>query len=370
MENATNNTTSSSTSNNNNYQLAIRCFWTCCSIPADIVSGVQVAAWKKMVLVQCLRRKCTDDMGLDQLSLPLALPKKAPNSLLQLIQNAIQMVESGGSSTSSSTRAAGASSGGTLQQALQLQPQQQQQYVQPDGELSFEGGAAAAVDEPEVVMVVEPSSSEQGQSTSEQPQQQQQQEQEQRPRRQQQQGNVPASYSLLPYIRLVRAFVTIQRSDFDALLEQHKSMLLQDGNVDVAYQCQTALLHRHLYQLSNVYSVIPLPKLASLLELSNSDSDNNDQLSVLQNLLLHVSMEQAWDVQVDLENNMVIFPPRPPPRTAPSQDEILRLTYMVRNLDVDIACSNKYANIMRKEKNKTAAEAAAEAVGPRGVEDV
>jgi hypothetical protein len=47
------------------WKWAVRCFWTCLSIPSDGISAVVIVAWKKLVLCQCL------------LSTPTSLPPAA-----------------------------------------------------------------------------------------------------------------------------------------------------------------------------------------------------------------------------------------------------------------------------------------------------
>ena len=61
----------------NDWKMAIRCFWTCLSIPGDIVSAIAISAWKKMILVQCLEQS---DKPINATT-PLLTPKAASPAL-------------------------------------------------------------------------------------------------------------------------------------------------------------------------------------------------------------------------------------------------------------------------------------------------
>ena len=54
-----------------NWKWARRCFWTCLSIPSDMVSAIAIAAWKKLVLVHC--RTWVDVPGRQQSAMPSPL---------------------------------------------------------------------------------------------------------------------------------------------------------------------------------------------------------------------------------------------------------------------------------------------------------
>jgi hypothetical protein len=58
--------------------MAHRCFWTCLTIPAEVNSKIQIEAWKKVVLVQCLLADSTT-------STSTRLPKVMPNALGRLL---------------------------------------------------------------------------------------------------------------------------------------------------------------------------------------------------------------------------------------------------------------------------------------------
>jgi hypothetical protein len=58
--------------------MAHRCFWTCLTIPAEVNSKIQIEAWRKIVLVQCLLE---DSMT----STSTRLPKVMPNAMSRLL---------------------------------------------------------------------------------------------------------------------------------------------------------------------------------------------------------------------------------------------------------------------------------------------
>jgi hypothetical protein len=57
----------------NDYVMAHRCFWTCLTVPAEIVCKIAIDAWKKLVLVQCVMN---EGLGKDanKMTLPNAMP--------------------------------------------------------------------------------------------------------------------------------------------------------------------------------------------------------------------------------------------------------------------------------------------------------
>jgi len=54
--------------------LAHRCLWTCLSIPGNVCSRIMMEAWKKLVLVQCLKHRVSIPDQTVQVSLPANVP--------------------------------------------------------------------------------------------------------------------------------------------------------------------------------------------------------------------------------------------------------------------------------------------------------
>ena len=64
------------------YQLAVRCLRTCLCVPADAVSVIALAAWKKLVLIQTLLQSHLANAK------PMTLPQTTPSVFTRYIQNA------------------------------------------------------------------------------------------------------------------------------------------------------------------------------------------------------------------------------------------------------------------------------------------
>lgn len=69
-----------------NWTMAVRCFYACLSVPGEIVSAISLAAWKKLVLVQCIIQ--ADRMISTGAAGPLQLPKGAPKALSKFLSTA------------------------------------------------------------------------------------------------------------------------------------------------------------------------------------------------------------------------------------------------------------------------------------------
>jgi hypothetical protein len=161
------------------------------------------------------------------------------------------------------------------------------------------------------------------------------------------------------YMELVQAFCKVDRKAFERLVWEHSSLFTNDGNVGIVAQCQSELIRRQVFQLSRIYSTIPLEQLSAELELPTEQ---------VQTLLLQISIDKVWAIQ--MEEGMVVFPKLTEQSTAEDgQDleELVHLTKTVQKLDVNIAASSKYQAFVRRENNAKNSEGKGV---PRGVEDV
>jgi hypothetical protein len=68
------------------WSAAVRCFWTCLSVPADYAPPTAIASFKKLVLVQCLLM--CNDLETDRVTAPLALPEVTPTAVSRLVNSA------------------------------------------------------------------------------------------------------------------------------------------------------------------------------------------------------------------------------------------------------------------------------------------
>lgn len=302
----------STSANEKQWNQALRSFSTCLIIPAEAVSAIQIAAWKRLVLMRCLLHASLVDMEAEAV---LAVPKVTSACLARLINAAILNTaeeEEGKRMNAEDT---------DIVHVVELIPQSSMDY-------GMESPSLPAV-----------------------------------PKR---------GEDVCCYVRLVRAFLAVDRTLFNKILKEHESVYSRDGNLGLVHQCLDALLERQIYQLSSVYSSISLDRLGDIMQL---DHDS------LHRLLIHLSMDRGW--AVDIRSGYVFFPALPPlPETGSTAEEVLQLAYMTRNLDASIASSAKFTQIRKKKESSAIpiadttsavrgySRAMEEIRGPRGVEDI
>lgn len=138
------------------------------------------------------------------------------------------------------------------------------------------------------------------------------------------------------YKQLVHAFMEIDRTAFAQLAQEHAALLVEDGNAGLVRRVNTALLHRHVYELSQVYSSVSLSQLAADLGISFSD---------LSALLVHLQTEKRWPVQwrqdegsldgtVELPSSLPVWPS--PEDSHAVNQELSALTHMIQIFHVSM----------------------------------
>jgi hypothetical protein len=314
-----------------NWKLAVRCFWTCLSVPAEVVSAVAIAAWKKMVLVQFLIQ--SDAVKLTSAML-MATPAAAPSCLGRFLTLASSVKNNpavGGiaGNDNNDNDNNNNTAGGREQRQRQHQPEQVMNMVEGT---SSEGSAMS-------------SSSVIGHD----------------PRQQTQNANANNGLGVHVYTELIHAFVKIDKHLFHRILQKHGAQFAADGNVGIVAQCEAELVRRQVYELSRIYAVISLEQLSAMLELP---------VDQVQTLLLQLSIDKKWKIQME-DDGMVVFPKLGAEHSsvedAKDVEELIQLTKVVQKLDVNIASSSKYHTFVRRENSAKSSEGKG---GPRGVEDV
>lgn len=292
-----------------NYKLAVRCFRTCLCIPSEVVSAIAVAAWKKLVLVECLlQADCTVAE-----TLPTALPKPTPVCLSRYINHAL---------TSKTADGRGGSSKAAPMGAAAAAP-----YPNED--------ASAAI----VHMVGRLETGEGSRGITD--------------------------ASRLPFLgcavygKLTQAFVNMDKEGLAQVLAEQQRLFTWDGNLGLARQVETELPRRQIYSWSRVYSSIGLSDLAGLLGLSVDD---------LRPLLLQVTIAKEWPIHISEEGQMVTFPKMEPILDDHASQDLLALAKLVQKLDATLSASSKFMSMARKAEATTQDGKAGG--GPRGVEDV
>lgn len=287
-------------------RLAIRCFWTCLSIPGEAVSAIQIAAWKKMVLVQCLR---LSEQGYVSDSLdPLAFPKAASERMNRLINL-----------------------------ALSMQPPNTSNEAEDDPEIVHMVEATAPVGDEDDLVEADGAGTDKTDTKKSQ------------------------ATTMSLYGHLAKDFVSVDRAAFSRTVEENRNVFVEDGNLGMVQQCQQALIRRQICQLSSFYSVISLQRLAEMLNMDEG---------VIKCLLLKLAVDHAWEIGIQEtdQGTIVTLPPFSANDAASSASDMMELALLVRDLDVSIATSSKYASIVQKENNKHGREKSSRHFA-KGIED-
>lgn len=292
---------------------AVRCFRTCLTIPSECVSAIAVAAWKKLVLIQCLLQS---HLPVDQTTVK-SLPGPTPNCLSRFINGSVSESKNTGATGPAPTASAVA--------------------------------AAAPEDATSIVHLVD--SLETGDSET---------------RGDDRSSKFP-SMGVASYLTLVKSFVEMNPASFSVNLQEATRLLTADGNMGLARQVESELPCRLLYAWSRVYSSISLTDLAGLVSVSVEE---------LQHLLVRVTIEKEWPIQVSTDGQMVSFPSMEPVLLDASNasEDLLTLAKLVQKLDATLSTSNKFMSLSRKEisgqQSDSSKSAPSAASGPRGVEDI
>lgn len=334
------------------WNLAVRCFWTCLSIPAvsdaNAVSAISVAAWKKLVLVQCIQTSSH--------VLPTSSPTTTSSSSSKSSSSTVVVHGGGNAALSSSVQLATPKemAAGLSRFLSTAKPPLGSHSLKSETSSSspiaspLRPGTTEPDDPPDAMHFVEV------------------------------EGEMPANHNddddtvngtgrytslgVYVYTELVKAYAAIDRSTFDAIVQEHARLFREDGNLGLVRRVDTALIHRQVYEMSTIYASIAQDQLAAELGLST------EQLQLVLSQLLVVAEKNAWPVTI--QDNVVIFPKAPPlpdVDAAATTTELVQLTKTVELLDVAIASSSTYSTALHKE---LAALEREKSGGPRGVEDV
>jgi hypothetical protein len=299
----------------NDLQLAVRSFWTCLSIPSEIVSAIAISAWKKLVLVQALTNVADTATTASSsstsstfyntkgaLGSAFAVPKAMPSCINRFLNSAFEQNQTG---TSSSVTG----SSGREQPESPYRPPPEEEEAMMHVVESMEGESALL-----------PPQAQQGP---------------------QPQGVSAALFPFLGvkvYRDLVKAYMDADRNLFTELLQQHQQFFFQDGNWGLVQQVQTSLAKRQVYLFSRMYSVLSLDLLSQYVGMD---------AHALQLVLLELASERSWAIQVQ-DGAVVQFPKLAAYTMLPNQQdaatpfELMQLVQMVQELDVTVASSTRY----------------------------
>mmetsp|Transcript_28536 Transcript_28536/g.69164 ORF Transcript_28536/g.69164 Transcript_28536/m.69164 type:complete len:487 (+) Transcript_28536:362-1822(+) len=166
-----------------------------------------------------------------------------------------------------------------------------------------------------------------------------------------------AQEAVASYMSLVDAFAQRDKTKFEDVIKDKEATFTEDRNMGLVHQCLTQLIHNQVVHLSNMYSVVPVSKVVSILGLENE--------SQVPNILL----ESKVPCQIQ-EDGMVVFEDIVTQKDPSLVDfaEWMELLEKVQQLDISMVTSAKYHALLQKENaNRKDAPAVG---GPRGVEDL
>jgi hypothetical protein len=330
-----------------NWAMARRCYWTCLSVPADdVVSSIAVAAWKKLVLVQC--RTMLLEPRNHRASHPLNLPKAVPLCFSRFLNDALSRTggASGGgaaTSSSSSTSAMAFFPGSSTATSSSSQMALDAAYSAAQ-EGGGRGGGLLGEEYPDLMHMVEAGSDNEGGPAD--------------PARR---AEAAAEFGVRAYGDLAGAYANLDQALFQTKMVEHESIFRRDGNLGLVRQCFEQLLRRQVVFWSRVYSAISSTDLASAVKVPV------DKLSAI---LLGLSNEVSWPIQV--RDGIVHFPPVPKSATTtplPSHEELIQLARLAQELDANVEASPKYLSLSKRLGPSLRTEAR-QASGPLGIEEM
>ena len=317
--------------------MAARCFRTCLCVPAEVVSAIVVAAWKKLVLVQCLRHVDATEPQ------PTTSPDPTPTCVSRYLQAAIPE-----SVTKTSKSSSGAATTTTAAAATT-------NHRGADGTPASAAAGAPPPEDASATILHLVDNLETGESTSSR-----------------QRSSKYPYLGVAVYAAIARAFVDMDSVALQQQLQSHSRLLSADGNTGLAHQVAQALPRRQLVSWSRIYSSISLQALAELLHVT---------VPVLSQLLIQVTLAKEWPIQVSADGHMVTFPrldDTPSATTtmnsSPSSDnameELVTLAKLVQKIDATLSASSKFVSLARKESSSGGGGSGPSSSGPRGVEDI
>jgi PCI domain len=278
---------------NDAHMHAIRCFWTCLSIPsntaANAVSAVAIAAYKKLILLQALsplgilhtsmveisndrgnNSKPADDRNNDNSVASVILPPDT--SMSTSSYSSIDEI----SATNPFSKPTKEMSNDLLRFISQAKPSESVPLSTSDrypitmrSNIRGNDGMAATTHD---VHTMDTSSVSNGPEIGTH-----------------QSNRMYPHLGVHGYKQLVQAFVKVDRRTFDLMVQEYQDVFMKDGNFGLIRRLSNALYYRQIYVISRTYSTIPM------LRLCNEMNVSIDQLR----LLLHnLEMHLSWPVQV------------------------------------------------------------------------
>jgi hypothetical protein len=307
---------------NDDLELAHRCFWTCLCVPADVSSKIAVEAWKKLVLVQCL----------------LFEPSSPDAAAAASTDFSMSLSKSKSSSSASNIRVPSCMPN-CLSRILGTNNKDQHQAS---------------------IISMMPSSRQAPLSLRHQPAKSSQPEQQQQSSSSGKQPKEDEKINPIDcYTEVFKAFHDRDRDKLEKLEREHMEVWTQDGTLGLLHQVHGALIKCQVLHLAQIYSVVPLSKLATALKVDGGEAQ-----------VTRILLQTNVPCEID-DTSMVTFLPKPhKPATLDEIPEWMNLLEMVQKLDVAIGTNPRYLSLMKKEASAAGGDDSAAASGPRGVDDL
>lgn len=151
------------------------------------------------------------------------------------------------------------------------------------------------------------------------------------------------------YQVLLQTFIMIDRKKFDTILNEHFELFQTDGNLGYVTRLSNALYYRQIYVISRSYASIPMYQLCTEM-----NSLSIDEMRVL---LTKLQENLLWPVQIitSEQEEVVVFPsdlPRPVMLATDNDDvlepqhQLMELSQRMQQVNAMIETSSKYKTAM------------------------
>jgi hypothetical protein len=340
---------------------AIRCFWTCLSLPSpddcNTISAIAIEAWKKLILLQSLSPIGIIHTTINELN---DLTSNNYNINSDFHETASVMMPSTSNHPSMNTTIPP-----TIGATKAINP-----FATPIGMSSELQRFIKEAKSPSPHIVDTNNTSDHTYNTSTMMQQQDDNDMHIVPIESTTTNRIDSttSFAAMPtrfypnlgvyvYKELVNAFICIDRNKFDTIFQECQDLFYNDGNYGSICRLYNALFYRQIYVISRTYATITLNDLSNEMNLS---------IVPLRLLLETMQSNLAWPIQLisssrtgknNNENETaIIFPSELPHPTlesyyvTPIQEQLIELSNTVQQLNTMMESSKKYTDAITYEK--------------------
>jgi len=299
------------------YSMAHRCWWTCLSIPIDLVTVIAVQAWKKLTLVQPL-------LDVDNNNRERGEPKIADVIDMNIDGNS-NIISAGNPATFTASK-----------KKSNVHPGTRLPKCTPKG---LSKSIRTLIDANSIGARKQKSSLSGAVESREKD-----------------------LYSVYTY--LGPAVEIVDRTSAESLVRAHESILAADGNMDMAQNCLRRVKELQVQTASKMFSVTSIQILARRWKVTPEEA--SQQLSDAMEL-------GVVPCRVEEDGTVVFLSSKDSARNNTSTNWAdltgwIKLLERMQRMDVNLSISSKYNAVMRKEDTGMIGDMV-ESTGPRGVEE-